>query len=163
MNITFILNGEDQTISTDAEQRLIDILRNHFQLLGAKSGCLSGRCGICSVMLNGEVVKSCLVPAFMIHGCEIITIEGFSQTDEYRDIISGFSEAGVQSCGYCDAGKILATEALLSKTAQPGRTAILPAFRGIKCRCTDPESLIEGVVKTVEKRQRRLYGIRNIS
>ncbi|MDR0476228.1 MAG: 2Fe-2S iron-sulfur cluster binding domain-containing protein [Treponema sp.] len=162
MTISFILNGEDVTIHTDAEKRLIDILRGSFQLLSPKSGCFSGRCGSCSVMLNGEIVKSCLIPAFKIHGCEVITIEGFSQTGEYLDIVTGFAEAGVETCAYCDTGKILAVEALLSKKVRPGREEILPAFHGIKCRCTEPESLIKGVECIAEKRQRRLYGSRHI-
>jgi carbon-monoxide dehydrogenase small subunit len=158
MTIGFILNGEDVVVRTDAERRLIDILRGTFELLGAKAGCYAGNCGVCSVILNGEVVKSCLIPAFKVRGSEIITIEGFSQTDEYQDIIKGFTQAGVENCGFCDTGKILAVEALLSKNPRPGREEILMAFHGIKCRCTEPESLINGVLATSENRRRRLYG-----
>jgi carbon-monoxide dehydrogenase small subunit len=81
VTISFILNGEDVVVRTNAERRLIDILRGTFQLLGAKSGCNVGTCGGCSVIFNGLVVKSCLIPAFRIRGSEIITLEGFSQTD----------------------------------------------------------------------------------
>ncbi|MDR1566874.1 MAG: 2Fe-2S iron-sulfur cluster binding domain-containing protein [Treponema sp.] len=158
MTIGFILNGEDVVIRTGAEQRLIDILRGTFQLLGAKAGCYSGHCGVCSVIFNGEVVKACLIPAFKIRGSEVITIEGFSQTDEYQDIAQGFVDAGVENCGFCDTGKILATEALLSRNTRPGREDILMAFEGIKCRCTEPESLISGVMTVAERRRRRLYG-----
>jgi carbon-monoxide dehydrogenase small subunit len=158
MTIGFILNGEDVVIRTDAERRLIDILRETFRLLGAKAGCYTGSCGVCSVILNNAVVKSCLIPAFKVQGSEIITIEGFSQTDEYQDIIRGFAEAGVENCGFCDTGKILTVEALLSRNPRPGRQEILRAFSGIKCRCTEPESLINGVLAVAEKRRQRLYG-----
>ena len=161
MTIDFILNGQDEMIETDGQARLIDILRGTYQLLGAKTGCYSGICGLCSVILNGDVVKSCLIPAFKIQGTEIITIEGFTQTDEYQDILQGFSEAGTETCGYCSTGKILTVEALLSKNPRPSGRDILFAFRGIKCRCTDPESLIQGVLSVAEQRQRRLYGRRS--
>jgi carbon-monoxide dehydrogenase small subunit len=158
MTIGFILNGEDVVIRTDAERRLIDILRGTFQLLGAKSGCNAGTCGACSVIFNSLVVKSCLIPAFKIRGSEIITLEGFSQTDEYQEILEGFAEAGLETCGFCDTGKILAVEALLSRNIRPSADEILPAFSDIKCRCTDPETLVQGVLTIAEKRQRRLYG-----
>jgi carbon-monoxide dehydrogenase small subunit len=158
MTIGFILNGEDVVVRTDAERRLIDILRGTFQLLGAKAGCYAGNCGVCSVMLNDEVVKSCLIPAFKIQGSEIVTIEGFSQTDEYQDILQGFAEAGVENCGFCDTGKILTAEALLARNPRPGREEVRRAFHGIMCRCTEPESLVNGVLAVAEKRQRRLYG-----
>jgi carbon-monoxide dehydrogenase small subunit len=157
VTISFILNGEDVVIRTDAERRLIDILRGTFQLPGAKSGCGIGTCGGCLVIFNGLVVKSCLIPAFKIRGSEIITLEGFSQTDEYQDIVQGFAEAGLETCGFCDTGKILAAEALLSRNPRPSRDEILPAFQDIKCRCTEPESLVQGVLTVAEKRQRRLY------
>jgi carbon-monoxide dehydrogenase small subunit len=158
MTLGFILNGEDVVVKTDADRRLIDILRNHFKLLGAKAGCLSGVCGACSVIFNGKVVPSCLIPAFRIRGSEIITIEGFSQTDEYQDIRDGFSRSGVENCGYCDAGKILAVETLLGRNLRPARDEILAAFKGIKCRCTEPDSLVAGVLAASDIRQRRLYG-----
>jgi carbon-monoxide dehydrogenase small subunit len=158
MTLDFILNGEDVVVKTDADRRLIDILRNHFKLLGAKAGCLSGVCGCCSVIFNGKVVPSCLIPAFRIRGSEIVTIEGFSKYDEYQDIREGFSQSGVVTCGYCDAGKILAVETLLRRNPRPARDEILSAFKGIKCRCTEPESLIAGVLAASDIRQRRLYG-----
>ena len=161
MTIDFILNGQDEMIDIDGQVRLIDILRGTYQLLEAKSGCNLGNCGLCSVIFNGDVVKSCLIPAFKIQGSEIITIEGFTQTDEYHDIVQGFTEAGTETCGYCFAGKILTVEALLSHKPRPSNNDILMAFRGIKCRCTDPESLIQGVLSVAEQRQRRLYGRRS--
>jgi carbon-monoxide dehydrogenase small subunit len=158
MTLGFILNGEDVVVKADAERRLVDILRSNFKLLGAREGCLSGVCGSCSVIFNNRVVPSCLIPAFRLRGSEIITMEGFSQTDEYQDIREGFSRAGVETCGYCDAGKILAVESLLERNLRPAREEILLGFAGVKCRCTEPDSLAEGVLAASDIRQRRLYG-----
>jgi carbon-monoxide dehydrogenase small subunit len=158
MNISFILNGEDITISSEANVRLIDILRVNFGLLGAKNGCLCGKCGCCAVIFNGSVSHACLIPAFRLQGGEIITIEGFSQTVEYADIINGFNQVQMESCGFCQTSKILNAWALLDRIKRPSREEILRAFSGLKCRCTDPEKLVEGIEKAVEIRQRRLYG-----
>lgn len=157
MRIDFILNGEDVVVYCGAGNRLVDILRNTFKLLGTKNGCTSGVCGCCSIIFNGNVVKSCLIPAFKVKGSEIITIEGFSQTDEYHDIELGFSEAKLENCGFCNAGKILAAQVLLGRNHRPSRDEILAAFHGIRCRCTEPEELVQGVNAVVEHRRRRLY------
>jgi carbon-monoxide dehydrogenase small subunit len=158
MTLSFILNGEDLVLNTFAENRLVDILRETFGLTGTKASCYNGKCGACSIIFNGEVVKSCLIPAYKIRGSEIITIEGFSLTDEYGDIVKGFSEAGLKNCGYCDTGKILSTEALLGRNNQPSEEEILSAFSGIRCRCTEPGELVRGITAAVEQRRRRLYG-----
>jgi len=158
MTIGFILNGEDVVVRTDAENRLVNILRGTFKLMRTKTGCCIGECGACLVIFNGDVVKSCLIPAFRILNSEIITIEGFSQTDEYQDIVLGFSEEGVENCGFCNTGKILAVEALLGRNSRPSRDEILAAFKDIRCRCTEPESLVRGVMAVTEHRRRRLYG-----
>ncbi|MDR0316074.1 MAG: aldehyde oxidoreductase [Treponema sp.] len=158
MTISFILNGEDVVIRSEANVRLIDILRGSFGLLGAKSGCLTGKCGACTVIFNGRASPACLIPAFRVRGSEIITIEGFSQTNEYHEIMLGFAEAQLENCGYCTTGKILCAEALLERHNRPSREEILAGFSGIKCRCTDPEKLVEAVNITVDLRQRRHYG-----
>jgi len=158
MTINFILNGEDVIARCEAGVRLIDILRESFGLFGAKSGCLTGQCGACSVFFNGRVSLACLIPAFKIRGSEIITIEGFSQTVEYQEIISGFVEAHLGNCGYCEAGKVLCTEALLAQIPSPSKEEILRGFSGIKCRCTNVERLIKAVDIIAALRQKRLYG-----
>jgi len=160
MRFGFILNGEDVFVNTTAETRLVDILRDSFGLLGAKDGCRKGICGSCTIIFNGNVVKSCLIPAFKIRGCEIITIEGFMQTDEYEDITLAFSEAGLENCGFCNAAKILAAQELLEKNHHPAKDAILSAFYGVRCRCTEPEELVRGVIAVIEARRLKLYGRR---
>jgi len=158
MTIGFILNGEDVIVECGPDLRLIDILKDKFSLHGAKAGCYMGHCGACTVIFNGEIVNSCLIPAFRIRNSEIITIEGISQTDEYQDIILGFTEAGLENCGFCNTGKILAAEALLGRNSQPTTDEIHTAFQGIKCRCTDSDELIQAVMAVAENRMRRLNG-----
>ena len=158
MTISFILNGEDVLVHSEASVRLIYILRREFGLFGAKAGCLSGQCGACSVIFNSQVIPACLIPAFKIRGSEVITIEGFSQTNEYQEITYGFEQAKLVNCGYCDAGKILCAEALLDKTPNPSKEQILKGFSGIKCRCTNSERLVEAVNIIAGMRQRRQYG-----
>jgi carbon-monoxide dehydrogenase small subunit len=158
MTINFILNGEDVVVRSEAEVRLIDILRGSFALFGAKSGCLTGQCGSCSVIFNTQVSPACMIPAFKIRGSEIITIEGFSQTIEYQEIMTGFQEAHLGNCGYCEAGKILCTEALLARKPKPTKEEILKGFSGIKCRCTNSERLVTAVNIIAGLREKRLNG-----
>jgi len=157
MTISFILNGEDVEVNAAAETRLVNILRENFNITGAKAGCYAGKCAACSVIFNGNVVKACLIPAFKIRNSEIITMEGFSQTDEYQDIIAGFNTAGIQNCGFCDSGKILAAEALLGRNPYPSKEEIISAFRDISCRCTDPDEIIQGVMAISEYRRVKVY------
>ena len=158
MKISFILNGEDVIINSEANVRLIDILRIDFGLLGTRTGCLRGKCGFCSVLFDGIINLACLIPAFKLQGSEIITIEGFSLTDEYQDIVTGFSMAGLQTCGYCTNTRILIAGTMLEKNKNPSKYEILSAFNGIRCRCTEPDKLVESIEKTIEIRLKRLYG-----
>jgi carbon-monoxide dehydrogenase small subunit len=158
MNISFILNGEDVVVQSEAGVRLINILREKFGLLGAKSGCLTGQCGACSILFNGRVSPACLIPAFKARGSEIITLEGFSLTDEYQDIITSFRRVHLGNCGYCEAGKILCAETLLERNTAPSKDEIIAGFSGIKCHCTNIERLVEAVNIAASSRQRRLYG-----
>jgi carbon-monoxide dehydrogenase small subunit len=158
MTIKFILNGEDVVFNAEPGVRLIDILRGTFGLFASKPGCLSGQCGACTIIFNGQVSPACLIPAFKIQGAEIITIEGFSQTVEYQEIINAFAEEHLGNCGYCEAGKVLCTETLLENIPLPTKEEILMGFSGIKCRCTNVERLVKAVTNIAEIRQRRLYG-----
>jgi aerobic-type carbon monoxide dehydrogenase small subunit (CoxS/CutS family) len=157
MTISFILNGEDVSANTRSVDRLSDILRERFGLLGVRSDCRCGRCGRCLVFLNGRLVPSCIVPAFAAKGKEIITIEGYALTEDYIDITEGFKDAGVATCGFCDASKIMATAALLEHTPRPSPEQILDQLSSAPCRCTDPEAVVKAVQAVAERRSKRLY------
>lgn len=158
MKVCFILNGMDVEISREPGARLIDILRDDFGLTGAKRSCAAGKCGLCSVIFNGSVSHACLIPAFRLANGEVITIEGFSLTEDNADIVGGFAEAELDDCDYCKTGKILATGALIGGSKLPSRDEILRAADGVRCRCGDPEKLVEGIEKALEARERRLHG-----
>ena len=158
MNVNFILNGEDVTFRGGARVRLIDILRVDFGLMGAKAGCFAGKCGLCAVIFNGSVCHACLIPAFRLNNSEIITIEGFSFTDEYQDIVNGLDRLELDDCGYCRTGKILAAGTLLGRSKRPSHEDVLRAAEGIRCRCTDPEELAGDMEMILENRLRTHYG-----
>lgn len=157
MTLPFILNGEDVDARVRSVDRLSDILRENYGLFSIQSDCRNGRCGRCLILLNGRLVPSCIVPAFRIRGMEVVTIEGFSQTDEYQDIVAGFRSAAVETCGFCDSAKILATATLLERRTRPTSAEILEQLSVVPCRCTDPESLVRGVQAAAERRLRRMY------
>ncbi len=157
MTIDFILNGDDVKARVRTVDRLSDLLRDRFGLLGVQADCRCGRCGRCLVFLDGRLVPSCIVPAFRVRGVEIVTIEGFALTDEYQDIVGGFAHAGLETCGFCENAKIMVAAALLERRSRPGREEILEHFSAAPCRCTDPEILVKAVQAAAERRARRLY------
>lgn len=154
MIIPFVLNGDLVYIDANPGERLVQILRRRFELFAAREGCFSGRCGSCMVLMNDEPVPSCLIPVFQVKNNSVVTLEHFSKTDEYHDIITAFNEVGVTMCGFCNAGKIFITHALLKKNPRPSNDEIRASFSGNMCRCTDIESLIAGVKKAAARRRK---------
>jgi Aerobic-type carbon monoxide dehydrogenase, small subunit CoxS/CutS homologs len=157
MTISFILNGEDVSAKVRTVDRLSDLLREGFGLLGLRSDCRSGRCGRCLIFLDGKLVPSCIMPAFNARGKEVVTIEGYAMTEDYRDIVEGFKGAGLVCCGFCDEAKIMAAGALLETNPRPSPREILDFMSVVPCRCTDPDSIVKGVEAVVERRARRMY------
>jgi carbon-monoxide dehydrogenase small subunit len=155
MKIRFSLNGVSASIDVEPGERLATILRDRFHLKGTKCGCHQGRCGTCSVIWNGAVAASCLIPAFRLSGTKIITIEGFVKTNNYQDIKTGFAQVPVIMCGYCDSAKILTAESILVKNTDLDREEILSAFTGIRCTCTNPDALVDGVLAAAKERKAR--------
>jgi len=158
MTIPFILNGEDVVAQCSVDKRLVDILRDIFKLTGTKADCRRGTCGACSVIFNGRLVPSCLIPAFKVKDGEVITIEGFKQTLEYQDILDGCTQTGFALDPFCGTSIILGIEALLSFNLRPEAQDICNAFADIQCRSLDPQELVYTVKSISEIRQRRLYG-----
>jgi carbon-monoxide dehydrogenase small subunit len=157
MIVPFELNGNMVYVESEAGERLVHILRNKFGLTSIKDGCLSGHCESCLVLINSVPVASCLVPVFQIRNSSIITLEKFSLTDEYSDIIQGFAEAGVTMCGYCNTGKIFTTQAILSENLRPANKTIREMLSLVMCRCTSFDDLVEGVKNAGNIRRKRLH------
>ncbi len=139
------VNGEAVSVPVNPGLRLLDVLRDVLHLSGTKEGCGEGECGACSVIIDGELVDSCLVLAPQAHNREIITIEGISADGELDTLQSAFLEAGAVQCGYCTPGMILAAKVLLSKNPKPGRQDIARGIAGNLCRCTGYAKIIKAV------------------
>ena len=158
MRVSFTLNGAEVTVDAAPGRRLLSVLRENFDITSLKGSCLQGRCGLCSVLVEGELVPSCMVPVFSVFRKKVVTMEGFRKTDEYRDIEKGFLQAGVAPCGYCASAKVLTAHALLLEDSNPHESTIRKAFSGIRCRCTVASILVEGVKTASNIRRIRSHG-----
>jgi carbon-monoxide dehydrogenase small subunit len=147
MEIEFKLNGSEVSITADPTRRLIDILRDDLNLTGTKEGCGEGECGACAVLIDGELVNSCLTAAMFIKGKEVMTIEGFSTNERFMAIKEGFDKAGSVQCGFCTPGVVLAAEALLRKNPHPTRDEAVEAIEGNLCRCTGYSMIVDGILE----------------
>lgn len=156
MIIPFELNGAMVYIDSNPGERLVHILRTRYHLTGNKEGCLSGRCGSCMVLMNGNPVPSCVVPVFQVRNAVIETIEHFGKSAECQDLLDGFKVAGVMMCGYCDAGKLFIADAIIRSSERPAKEDIKAMFSGNLCRCTSIDDLVEGVKQAAIIRRKRI-------
>ncbi len=161
MNVAFVLNGKSVAVNVEPERRLVDILRENFGLTRAKAGCYSGECGACSVLFDGELACSCLLPAFTVRGSDVVTIEGFEGSAEHAEIVKAFAEAGYRPCSYCVSARVLAVEALLRTNPQPDERDILVGLSGISCQCAGYTSLVKAVALAAESRKSKRRGRRD--
>jgi carbon-monoxide dehydrogenase small subunit len=138
--IQCIINGYETTIEAPPMKRLLDVLREDLHLTGAKEGCGEGECGACAVLINGDLVNSCLIPVLQVEGAKITTIEGLApltgKDEKLHPIQQCFLEEGGAQCGICTPGMILATHHLLEKHPQPTLLQIQEGLNGNLCRCT---------------------------
>ncbi len=132
--VTLKINGKDHTLDVPADMPLLWALRDRLNLTGAKYGCGIGQCGTCTVLMDGEPVRSCMLPAVSMAGREITTIEGLSP-DGSHPVQKAWNDEDVPQCGYCQGGQILAAVALLEKNPEPDDAAIDKAMSGNLCRC----------------------------
>src|SRR5580692_9986443 len=134
--ISFTVNGERKLVHAFPMERLLDVLREQLGLTGAKEGCGEGECGSCSVLMNGALVNSCLVPVLQAEGASVVTIEGIAPGAQLHALQEAFLECGGAQCGICTPGMILASCHLLKKTPDPTLEEIREALSGNLCRCT---------------------------
>jgi carbon-monoxide dehydrogenase small subunit len=149
---SFILNGEEKRLLAHPMERLLDVLRNELGLTGTKEGCGEGECGSCSVLLDGMLVNSCLVPVAQASGTSIVTIEGISAHDLMIPMQEAFLECGGAQCGICTPGMILAAVHLLEKKPEPALADIREGLAGNLCRCTGYMQIFEAVAKAARHR-----------
>jgi len=144
--ISFVVNGEQRTVRAHPMERLLDVLRQQLSLTGTKEGCGEGECGACSVLLDGLIVNSCLIPVLQAKGTEVVTIEGLAADDRLHALQKAFLECGGAQCGICTPGMILAATHLLNKNPRPKLQDIREGLAGNLCRCTGYMQIIEAVI-----------------
>jgi aerobic carbon-monoxide dehydrogenase small subunit len=151
MLITFNVNNESRTIDIFPMARLLDVLREQLHLTGTKEGCGEGECGACTVIIDGQIVNSCLVPVAQVNGSDITTIEGIAHQDQLHAVQQAFIDHGGAQCGICTPGMILAAVDLLNRNPQPSETEIRNGLAGNLCRCTGYTKIFESVVRAYQK------------
>ncbi len=145
--ISLTVNGQVVTVCVHAMDRLLDVLRHELGLAGTKEGCGEGECGSCSVLMDGMLVNSCLIPALQASGTNIVTIEGLASDGQLRVLQQAFLECGGAQCGICTPGMILAAHHLLRKNPQPTVEEIREGLSGNLCRCTGYMQIFEAVAE----------------
>jgi len=139
------VNGRQVTVEVEADEVLVDTLRDRLGLTGTKIGCNEGECGACTILMDGQAVLSCLIPALRAEGSEILTIEGLSDGEKLHPLQEAFVEHGAVQCGYCIPGFILSAKALLDRNPHPNQDQIKEAIAGNLCRCTGYVKIIEAI------------------
>jgi carbon-monoxide dehydrogenase small subunit len=145
VKIEVTVNGEHQSYDVEPRMLLVHFLRDVVGLTGTHVGCETSLCGACSVMLNGDAVKSCTVLAVQANGAEITTIEGFAQNGELHPIQEGFWECHGLQCGFCTPGMIIAAHQLLERNPKPSEADIRRGIEGNLCRCTGYQHIVDAV------------------
>jgi len=151
VTVSCTINGENRTLHVYPLERLLDVLREQLRLTGSKEGCGEGECGACSVMIDGRIVNSCLVPIAQVASASIQTIEGIATDDQLHRVQQAFIESGGAQCGICTPGMVLAAVDLLERNPNPNEADIRTGLAGNLCRCTGYMKIFESVVRACQK------------
>jgi carbon-monoxide dehydrogenase small subunit len=143
--ITLTVNGRDYRLEVEANERLLDTLRQQLRLTGTKEGCSVGECGACSVILNGDLVNSCMVLSAQCDGAQVETVEGLGTADKLHPLQQAFIEHNAVQCGFCTPGMLMAAKALLAKNPDPSEEDIRQGLSGVLCRCTGYQQIVDAV------------------
>lgn len=143
--IQFNLNGKEVQTNSQPTKRLLDVLREEFNLTAPKEGCGEGECGACAILLDGCLVNSCITAIGSVQGAKVVTLEGFRDTPQYQLLDHAFAVCGTVQCGYCTPGMIMAAQSLLSKKPHPTVEEIREGISGNLCRCTGYNMIINAV------------------
>ena len=154
-SISLEVNGERVEAYVLPRINLADFLREHLKLTGTHVGCEHGVCGACTVRVNGEIVRSCLMLAVQVNGASIETIEGLSDSGEISDLQAAFRERNALQCGYCTPAMLITAQDLLRHEADPGREQIREHLSGNYCRCTGYQAIVDAVEATAKARKDR--------
>lgn len=151
MQIDCTVNGEQRTVHAHPMSRLLDVLREQMHLTGTKEGCGEGECGACSVVVDGRIVNSCLVPIAQVSGSTIKTIEGVATGNQLHAVQQAFIDCGGAQCGICTPGMVMAAVDLLERNPNPDAAEIRNGLAGNLCRCTGYMKIFESVVRACQK------------
>jgi carbon-monoxide dehydrogenase small subunit len=152
LTVRMTVNGECITASVPVRQHLVDFLRTELGLTGSHIGCEHGICGACSVRVDGAVVRGCLLLAVQADGCEVVTIEGLTESGEIADLQANFVERNALQCGYCTPGMLITAAELLKQGNSVSRDHIRTFLSGNYCRCTGYHAIIDAVEATLKAR-----------
>jgi carbon-monoxide dehydrogenase small subunit len=143
--LSFVLNGSPVDVIVTPTETLLDVLREKLGVTGPKRGCDDGDCGTCTVLINGEPVRSCLTIALTVEGKEVLTVEGLSSNGELHPLQQAFYEHGAFQCGFCTPGMLISAKALLDENPNPSRDEIRIYMSGNLCRCGSYEEIVEAI------------------
>jgi aerobic-type carbon monoxide dehydrogenase small subunit (CoxS/CutS family) len=149
--IRFVLNGQPKTLAVDRKRMLLWVLRTDFELTGSKYGCGEGFCGACTVLVDGEAVRSCQYPVEDIHGKEVLTIEGLAKNGNLHPLQEAFVQNDALQCGFCTPGMVLNAYSLLKKNPNPSREEIIDEMEDNLCRCGAHTRIIQAIQEAAEK------------
>jgi aerobic carbon-monoxide dehydrogenase small subunit len=149
--LALTVNGKVETVRVYPMERLLDVLRQELGLTGTKEGCGEGECGSCSVLMNGVLINSCLVPVLQAAGANLTTIEGLAQGPQLSALQAAFLECGGAQCGICTPGMILASCHLLDKKPNPTLDDIREGLSGNLCRCTGYMQIFDAVMEAARR------------
>ena len=152
VSISLEVNGERVDADVLPRLNLADFLREHLKLTGTHVGCEHGVCGACTVRVNGEIVRSCLILAIQVQGGSVETIEGLSDSGEIADLQAAFRGRNALQCGFCTPGMLMAAQDLLQKCSMPDREQIREHLSGNYCRCTGYQAIVDAVESTAQAR-----------
>ena len=147
IRVTCMVNDVARTVDVYPMARLLDVLREQLQLTGTKEGCGEGECGACTVLIDGQIVNSCLVPVAQVNGNTITTIEGVANDNQLHAVQQAFIDCGGAQCGICTPGMVLAAVNLLERNPNPTEADIRNGLAGNLCRCTGYMKIFESVVR----------------
>ena len=148
-DITLTVNGTAVSRRVPARQHLVDFLRDDLELTGSHAGCEHGVCGACTVRVNGEIVRGCLMLAVQANGCRVDTIEGLSDSKELAGLQKAFHERNALQCGFCTPGMLLAAQDLVLKGKRVSREEIRAHMSGNFCRCTGYEAIVDSIEEVI--------------
>jgi aerobic carbon-monoxide dehydrogenase small subunit len=154
MQLDVTVNGQARSVQVLPMARLLDVLREELELPGTKEGCGEGECGACSVIMDGKLVNSCLVPAVQAQGAELLTIEGLARDGELSGLQRAFVACNGAQCGFCTPGMVLASVDLLRRCAHPSEAEIREGLAGNICRCTGYVKIVDAVQAAAAGRER---------